>query len=42
MDEFFNKVDNLLHSLVMVNIDEVKYEVINNLKVTIDNYLQTN
>lgn len=42
MDEFFDKVDNLLHSLVMINIDEVKHEVINNLKVTINNYLLIN
>ena len=42
MDEFFNKVDNLLHNLTMINIDEVKEEVISNLKVTINNYLMNN
>ena len=24
MDEFFDKVDNLLHNLTMINIDEVR------------------
>ena len=42
MDEFFNKVDHLLHNLTMINIDEVKDEVISNLKVTINNYLMNN
>ena len=42
MDEFFDKVDNLLHNLTMINIDEVKDEVINNLKVTVNNYLLSN
>ena len=42
MDEFFDKVDNLLHSLIMVNIDEIKYEVIDNLKVTVNNYSLSN
>ena len=42
MDEFFNKVDHLLHNLTMINIDEVKEEVISNLKVTINNYLMNN
>lgn len=42
MDEFFDKVDHLLHNLTMINIDEVKEEVISNLKVTINNYLMTN
>ena len=42
MDEFFDKVDNLLHNLTMINIDEVKEEVISNLKVTINNYLMNN
>lgn len=42
MDEFFDKVDKLLHNLTMINIDEVKEEVISNLKVTINNYLMTN
>ena len=37
MDEFFDKVDNLLHNLTMINIDEVKDEVISNLKVTVNN-----
>ena len=39
MDEFFDKVDNLLHNLTMINIDEVKDEVISNLKITVNNYL---
>lgn len=42
MDEFFNKVDKLLHNLTMINIDEVKEEVISNLKVTVNNYLMNN
>ncbi len=42
MDEFFDKVDKLLHNLTMINIDEVKEEVISNLKVTINNYLMNN
>lgn len=42
MDEFFNKVDHLLHNLTMINIDEVKEEVISNLKVIINNYLMNN
>lgn len=42
MDEFFNKVDHLLHNLTMINIDEVKDEVISNLKVTVNNYLMNN
>lgn len=42
LDEFFNKVDHLLHNLTMINIDEVKEEVISNLKVTINNYLMNN
>lgn len=42
MDEFFNKVDHLLHNLTMINIDEVKEEVISNLKVTVNNYLMNN
>ena len=42
MDEFFNKVDHLLHNLTMINIDEVKEEVISNLKVTVNNYLMSN
>lgn len=42
MDEFFDKVDHLLHNLTMINIDEVKEEVISNLKVTINNYLMNN
>lgn len=42
MDEFFNKVDHLLHNLTMINIGEVKEEVISNLKVTINNYLMNN
>lgn len=42
MDEFFDKVDNLLHNLTMINIDEVKDEVINNLKVIVNNYLLSN
>ena len=39
---FFDKVDNLLHNLTMINIDEVKDEVISNLKVTVNNYLLSN
>ena len=42
IDEFFDKVDNLLHNLTMINIDEVKDEVISNLKVTVNNYLLSN
>lgn len=42
MDEFFNKVDHLLHNLTMINIGEVKEEVISNLKVTVNNYLMNN
>ena len=42
MDEFFDKVDHLLHNLTMINIDEVKEEVISNLKVTVNNYLMNN
>lgn len=42
MDEFFNKVDHLLHNLTMINIGEVKEEVISNLKVIINNYLMNN
>lgn len=42
MDEFFDKVDHLLHNLTMINIDEVKNEVISNLKVTVNNYLMNN
>ena len=42
LDEFFNKVDHLLHNLIMINIDEVKEEVISNLKVTVNNYLMNN
>lgn len=42
MDEFFDKVDHLLHNLIMINIDEVKDEVISNLKVTVNNYLMNN
>ena len=42
MDEFFDKVDHLLHNLTMINIDEVKEEVISNLKVTINNYFMNN
>lgn len=42
MDEFFDKVDHLLHNLIMINIDEVKEEVISNLKVTVNNYLMNN
>lgn len=42
LDEFFNKVDHLLHNLTMINIDEVKEEVISNLNVTINNYLMNN
>ena len=42
MDEFFDKVDNLLHNLTIINIDEVKDVVISNLKVTVNNYLLSN
>ena len=42
MDECFDKVDHLLHNLTMIDIDEVKEEVISNLKVTINNYLMNN
>lgn len=42
MDEFFDKIDHLLHNLTMINIDEVKYEVIDNLKVTVNNYSLSN
>ena len=42
MDEFFDKVDHLLHNLTIINIDEVKEEVIRNLKVTVNNYLMNN
>ena len=42
MDEFFDKVDHLLHNLTMIDIDEVKEEVISNLKVTVNNYLMNN
>ena len=42
MDEFFDKVDHLLHNLTIINIDEVKEEVISNLKVTVNNYLMNN
>ena len=42
MDEFFDNVDHLLHNLTMINIDEVKEEVISNLKVTVNNYLMNN
>lgn len=42
MDEFFDKIDHLLHNLTMINIDGVKYEVINNLKVTVNNYSLSN
>lgn len=42
MDEFFNNVDHLLHNLTMINIGEVKEEVISNLKVTVNNYLMNN
>ena len=42
MDEFFDNVDHLLHNLTMINIDEVKEEVITNLKVTVNNYLMNN
>ena len=42
MDEFLDKVDHLLHNLTMINIDEVKEEVISNLKVTVNNYLMNN
>ena len=41
-DEFFDKVDYLLHNLTMINIGEVKEEVISNLKVTVNNYLMNN
>lgn len=42
MDEFFDKVDHLLHNLTMINIDEIKDEVISNLRVTVNNYLMNN
>lgn len=42
MDEFFDKIDHLLHNLTMINIDEVKYEVIDNLKVIVNNYSLSN
>ena len=42
MDEFFDKVDNLLHNSTLINTDAVQDDALSTLKVTVNTYLLSN